>query len=159
MIEILVENNTIKNIKSSNDPGLNDILGQKFNNIFKKSEKPSHSEDVLSTHVNGPLSYYLIANHSKTENEILYVLVSIDHLVHHFDSILLAKEKELDSIIDMIPGILYWKDKNGNYLKTNKSVLSSGISFDSVVGKNDVDIWPDKAKELKTHDRKVMETK
>ena len=25
----------------------------------------------------------------------------------------------MDSIINMIPGILYWKDNKGNYLKTN----------------------------------------
>nr|WP_225630013.1 PAS domain-containing protein [Cysteiniphilum sp. 19X3-34] len=76
----------------------------------------------------------------------------------YFNNKLNQKEQELNSIIDMIPGILYWKDNKGNYLKTNNSNLAGGMSASDLVGKNDLDIWPDKAEELKAHDLKVINT-
>lgn len=62
------------------------------------------------------------------------------------------------NILDCIPGILYCKDLDGNYLWCNQFMLNSlGInSLSAIVGKTDADIWPQCAPKLQQSDRAVI---
>lgn len=159
MIEITIENNIIKRIKSHDDSDFGSLVGKKYNVIFKQIKNENYPHNIVSTNTDKKLSYFLMIDSTKTNNEILYKLVKVDDLIYKFNNILNVKKQEMDSIINMIPGILYWKDNKGNYLKTNQSILAGGMSTDSLVGKNDLDVWPEKAEELKIHDQEVMRTK
>ncbi|WP_440617378.1 helix-turn-helix transcriptional regulator [Cysteiniphilum sp. 6C5] len=75
------------------------------------------------------------------------------------DSSFSSNQQEQALILDMIPGVLYWKDKEGNYLKTNEFNLASGINPHEIVGKNDLDIWSEKAEQLKENDQSVITTR
>ncbi|WP_019217710.1 PAS domain-containing protein, partial [Legionella tunisiensis] len=67
-----------------------------------------------------------------------------------------ANETILSSIIKSLPGIIYWKDKEGHYLGSNDTVLEmTGMS--SVIGKTDFDMpWIETAQTLRDNDLKVM---
>ena len=65
-------------------------------------------------------------------------------------------ETILSSIIKLLPGSIYWKDKEGYYLGGNDTMLEmTGMS--SIVGKTDFDMpWADTAQILRDNDLKVM---
>ncbi|MBU2545851.1 MAG: ATP-binding protein [Pseudomonadota bacterium] len=70
----------------------------------------------------------------------------------------------LKHIIDVIPGSIYWKDKDGVYLGRNKfseeKMGSAGLSTDSVVGKTDYDFFSkDIADMYRKNDLEVMKKK
>lgn len=77
----------------------------------------------------------------------------------------LKKENEamrsyFEKIIDIAPGHLYWKNKEGVYLGCNLFMVHF-YHFDSkmaVIGKTDEELWPHCAKALRDNDLKVMET-
>lgn len=65
-------------------------------------------------------------------------------------------------IIEHMPGHVYWKDRNGVYLGSNKS-QAKNLGFDSasdLIGKTDFDLpWPEgSAEEFRKNDLHVMET-
>ncbi|MCP4474043.1 MAG: PAS domain-containing protein [Gammaproteobacteria bacterium] len=70
-------------------------------------------------------------------------------------------KQTLDTIIENIPGIVYWKDKEGYYLGCNNSflALSKLSSQKQVIGKTDFDlIWKENAHEYRKNDLAVMTT-
>ncbi len=77
----------------------------------------------------------------------------------------LKKENEamrsyFEKIIDITPGHLYWKNKEGVYLGCNLFMVHF-YHFDSkiaMIGKTDEELWPHCAKALRENDLKVMET-
>ncbi|MGD9153089.1 MAG: PAS domain-containing protein [Gammaproteobacteria bacterium] len=73
----------------------------------------------------------------------------------------------LKSILDSIPGSIYWKDKNGVYLGRNsyssekmESVgLESEINIDDIIGKTDYDLFPkETADRYRKYDLEVLKT-
>ncbi len=67
----------------------------------------------------------------------------------------------LESLIQSIPGVIYWKDTEGNYLGCNAYFLELAqlSSKDEVIGKTDFDlIWKDQAITYRKHDRHVIST-
>lgn len=67
-------------------------------------------------------------------------------------------QRYLDSMIDIIPGVFYIKDKQGIYLTCNQAMLDKGNlkSKLDVIGKTDFEIWPKLAEERVKNDLKVM---
>jgi PAS domain S-box-containing protein len=66
-----------------------------------------------------------------------------------------------ENIIDLIPGVIFWKDTKGAYLGCNKELLKirNLTSKDSIIGKNDYDIFtPDEANRLWQNDQLVILT-
>lgn len=67
----------------------------------------------------------------------------------------------LESLVNHLPGYVYWKDCNGIYLGANHYLL---VALElknpaEIIGKNDYEIWGDKyAKIIEDHDKKVMAT-
>lgn len=67
----------------------------------------------------------------------------------------------LDKLLELIPGHLYCKDKNGKYLWCNKNqLITLGLSsLDDIVGKTDLDICElDAACRIKENDKRIMES-
>jgi two-component system aerobic respiration control sensor histidine kinase ArcB len=64
----------------------------------------------------------------------------------------------LDTIIDNVPGSIYWKNKEGLYLGCNNAFVRKAklVSKYDVIGKTDNELWPDYADELCERDREVM---
>ena len=70
-------------------------------------------------------------------------------------------EDQLEIISSCMPGNFYWKNRQGQYLGCNKSLLNI-LGFNSIadiVGKTDRDLWPEQANILIHHDKKVMDLK
>ncbi|MBD2453247.1 AAA family ATPase [Nostoc sp. FACHB-87] len=69
----------------------------------------------------------------------------------------------LRSIIDNIPQVVFWKDRNSNYLGCNqKFAIMAGLpSPEAIVGKNDYDLPWSKAESdsYREYDRRIMESK
>lgn len=66
----------------------------------------------------------------------------------------------LETIIDAIPGSIYWKDKAGVYLGCNKVIVNKGNleSKTDIIGKTDYDVWPEYAENIQKNDMEVMES-
>lgn len=67
----------------------------------------------------------------------------------------------LEDIIFNLPGLIYWKNKQHQYVGFNKNVVElSGLSRESLYGKTDLEInWGKKeAKVFQKEDKEVMET-
>jgi signal transduction histidine kinase/CheY-like chemotaxis protein len=72
---------------------------------------------------------------------------------------------QLKSVLDNIPGDIYWKDKNGVYLGINETGCESlrrmGFAWEKadIVGKTDYDLYPkETADEFRKNDLQVMQT-
>lgn len=63
-----------------------------------------------------------------------------------------------ESLINTIPGSVYWKDINGFYLGCNDVVIKKGnlSSRSQIVGKTDYDIWPEFAEQIRKNDIEVI---
>lgn len=67
----------------------------------------------------------------------------------------------LHSIIEKLPGSIYWKDKNGIYLGCNLSAMekmkSVNLSWNSIIGQTDYELFnKETADQYRQHDLKVM---
>ena len=70
-------------------------------------------------------------------------------------------QTQLERISEVVPGNFYWKNTKGEYLGCNLSLLTMlGMhSIKDIIGKNDFDLWPEQADEIKSHDKQVMISK
>jgi PAS domain S-box-containing protein len=68
-------------------------------------------------------------------------------------------EDYLETLATGMPGNLYWKNKEGQYLGCNQNLLKTLGFKDSsdMVGKTDEELWPDQADNLIENDKQVME--
>jgi len=64
----------------------------------------------------------------------------------------------LDSIVDSVPGSIYWKDINGIYLGCNNAMVkkSNFKNKDDIIGKTDSQLWSNYAEEICCSDKEVM---
>ena len=67
----------------------------------------------------------------------------------------------LKSIIASIPGSIYWKDINGKYLGCNDFMVKvAGFSSkNDIIGKTDLELWPNQAHTFTKTDQEVMTLK
>ncbi|MDR1434593.1 PAS domain-containing protein [Candidatus Endomicrobiellum devescovinae] len=69
---------------------------------------------------------------------------------------------EIDDILQIVPGCIYWKDVNGVYLGCNQAEAEI-LGFKSskeVIGKTDYDlVWKNNADVLRETDKRVMQTR
>lgn len=65
-----------------------------------------------------------------------------------------------EKIIDSFPGNLYWKDQNGIYLGCNQNMVKvSGLqSKADIIGKSDIELWPEYAEQIKENDLYILTT-
>lgn len=101
----------------------------------------------------------------------LFILLSVIYFVFYFKSkrkyekninektVLIENQYLLSAVIDLLPMNIYWKDKDSNYLGSNRSFsVEAGIDPDiGVKGKNDFDLsWASMATEVIEDDMKVL---
>ena len=68
-----------------------------------------------------------------------------------------AAYKYINSIIEAVPGSIYWKNKEGVWIGCNEfTIQTTGIQ--DIIGKTDYQLWPDQAQSLRKHDLEVMRT-
>jgi two-component system aerobic respiration control sensor histidine kinase ArcB len=70
-------------------------------------------------------------------------------------------ENALENIIALLPGHVYWKDKQGVYLGNNElHAKSAGFnSPQEVIGKSDYDVaWKEQAENLRANDLRIMQS-
>lgn len=70
-------------------------------------------------------------------------------------------EQNMQIFMDLIPGSVYWKNREGKYLGCNKSMLTlSGFnSISEIIGKTDFELWPESAQKITKNDESVMSSK
>lgn len=107
---------------------------------------------------------------TKVVNQLSWELIpTLEKGMHCPDLMLIGKpllnhnenvQKTLDQIINCTPGSLYWKDRAGKYLGCNLfMVQTAGLnSVYNVVGKTDIDLWPQAAKKIYENDQKVIDS-
>lgn len=68
---------------------------------------------------------------------------------------------QIKKISACVPGNFYWKNKHAQYLGCNQSLLHTlGFrSVNEIVGKTDLDLWPEYAEELRKNDEQVIKEK
>ena len=65
----------------------------------------------------------------------------------------------LDSVLDSLPDIVFFKSPEGVYLKCNKKYLElRGKTKEEVLGKSDYQLYPEEADFYMEMDRKIAET-
>ena len=72
---------------------------------------------------------------------------------------IIQRQRDLETLLDGLPGFAFFKDKNGVYRMANKKFCDSlGISTEAIVGKTDYDIFPQYlADKYRADDRVVIE--
>lgn len=82
------------------------------------------------------------------------------HLLLIGKDISFKKNTLYESFMRIAPGSLYWKDKEGRYVGCNQFMVDTAglASTRDIIGKTDVDLWPNYAKKICENDRKVIET-
>ncbi len=141
------------------------FVGKSYNEVFKKTHLFGLDIDIKDIvrldwkSRNNDIEckrHYIVVVNNCDHGIVKYKLINIDEILYTAEIVIKAKTHELESIIDMIPGILYWKDGRGTYIKTNNSILAGGIKVKDLLGKNDKEIWSEKAEELSQHDNQIM---
>jgi len=63
-----------------------------------------------------------------------------------------------ETIIDSVPGSIYWKNKEGVYLGCNKAMVrkSNFKKKDDIIGKTDRELWPEFSDQICQRDDEVM---
>jgi PAS domain S-box-containing protein len=70
-----------------------------------------------------------------------------------------ANERELETLLYFLPGIVFYKDTNDHLLRCNHNfALSLGKSYKEVVGKTTDELFPKQAEDMKGDDREVIES-
>ena len=69
-------------------------------------------------------------------------------------------ENCLNTIIDSVPGSVYWKDVHGVYIGCNNAfVLKANLnSKQNIIGKTDQELWPEYATEIAKRDKAVIDS-
>lgn len=110
---------------------------------------------------------FLHRNEDPLLSELICVIQDINKEVYREQSLAESERKQreistfLSTLLDSIPDLIFYKNKKGVYLGCNKAFeMSSGISREELVGKNDFELYNKKTAKLFINaDRKVFEEK
>ena len=68
-------------------------------------------------------------------------------------------QKELETLLDSLPEIVFYKDTRDRLLRCNKGfTIALGMSRDEVLGKTTDDLFPEHAENMKRDDREIIES-
>lgn len=69
-------------------------------------------------------------------------------------------KSQLSMIMNVVPGNLYWKSKEGIYLDCNRFMIDIAGKQNKaeIIGKTDEALWPSQANQLKENDSKVIQS-
>ncbi len=67
-------------------------------------------------------------------------------------------QNQLERIASCVPGNFYWKNKESQYMGCNQTLLNTiGLDhMEELVGKTDIDLWPEQVAELRKNDQLVI---
>lgn len=141
------------------------IFPKSFNNIIKKLKYLDHiSLPVIhlntieshnpekETEIRWTMSYLL--NNKKIPIGI--ILIGKLHIEKFNEKRINYLQSCLDTIIDSVPGDIYWKNNEGVYLGCNVAMVnrSNLASKEDIIGKTDEELWPEST--FRKHDKEVI---
>lgn len=86
-------------------------------------------------------------------------LKNAQHEIGRANMALQQQQSELRALFDVVPAMVWLKDRNGRVLQINHRAASlSGLSVDEACGRSMADLFPDKAEEYASGDEKVFAT-
>ncbi len=77
-----------------------------------------------------------------------------------YEETLLQQQQELSTILDSTPAMIFYKDKNNNFIRVNKAMAKSmGLTKEQLEGKSVFDIYPkEEAEKYWQDDKAVMDS-
>lgn len=182
-IVIMVENNKIIEFNSIAEfyfkKSRTDVLDKSYPDLCSELDV----ENILSLALNEKSEIYVDINRIEWTiipyNDSLincdeYIIIgkgfnnTISEIKNALIKITLEKEKietknktisqYLQDIISVVPGSIYWKNKEGIYLGCNDFMAkTAGLSISDIIGKSDYELWPSQAAKLCENDKRVMD--
>ncbi len=167
-------------------------VNKEYQNIYKSTNKDFiglKDEEIFNGAVNNELCgyYNLVINSLKPvteeicldgkyrkvniiplidENEQITAIAGIYtnlDIINEKDKIIEEKENVLKVVMETLPGMVFYKDKDGKYVYTNKEFdkFYNGKGIDKFVGKTNFDIHPSEELAIKytKEDNEVIQTK
>ena len=124
---------------------------------FEATRLPQSFKSIINNKGSNPfhIHWHVSIIHSETTPTLYTILGNIISADKH------NLGSNLKSLANFMPGDLYWKNKAGEYLGCNQTVLDKlkVKSISSIIGKTDEDLWPETAKAIRENDLIVMESK
>ncbi len=135
-----------------------------FKSNFLKLKSIEHQliEIVQASIKNGGGHQYIDKNHNLTWSS--FINPQSNHCIllgKKFFGDIQEQPNFIKDIIAHMPGNVYWKDQNGQYLgcNDNMAVMAGLNSASEIVGKTDFDLpWHDQAAVYQMHDREVIQS-
>lgn len=119
-----------------------------------------NKKSLLNAKKSGPIIFTLeVPDHDLNKKIIEF---KIKFLPESGNFLLSGEDKTSDftliNLIAVLPGAVYWKDKNGVYQGCNDAMAqATGYQLRSnIIGKTDYELWPDLADGLRINDLEVM---
>lgn len=172
---ILVNNEFAKEYNKTKE----ELIGLRIEDVFEESTweaRNAHCNEVMekleavTKIIHSETGYSQCTINPVFDNE--NKLVAISGIVGMVTDIGKIKEKEKEvemhknltkKIIDILPGIIFFKDKNSKYVYANKACTDfyKDRGIENIFGKTDLEINPDKelVKKFLEDDRKIVENK
>lgn len=126
------------------------LFPRQFQTVFFNKNKKEITADVVVTQVKWegePASFAIIRDISKQKETEIY---------------LEGEKVKLETLVDNLPSLVWFKDKNLRYIKVNKEFarVVKVSSPEKIVGKTAKEIWPPKlAKRYLEEDKKTLKSK
>lgn len=124
---------------------------------------------ILKASVDNHLEYIILGQETTPIQNTVDDNLEINQIKSLVADLTLEKEKiekdnktlsqYLQDIISAVPGSIYWKNKEGIYLGCNEFMAkTAGLnSTADIIGKSDVQLWPEQAEKFRENDLHVME--
>ncbi|MBN2272673.1 MAG: PAS domain-containing protein [Sedimentisphaerales bacterium] len=115
--------------------------------------------DVATTNELGGLA----SSFNKMAEDLQRTTTSVDNLNREIAErkrvmrVLQSNRKELQTMFDSVPALIFYKDKENRMLRINKALAESmGISRDEIEGRTCFELWPEQAESYWQDDKEVM---
>ena len=152
---------------------LKEIIGKSFESLYQMKNiiTPFSNEEFHNLQNNDAK----IESSLFVENKKIYLSWSAVKITPKFGTVLIGRDitdsiklpikyqsitPQLEKISACVPGNFYWKNTNTEYLGCNDALVKTlGLnSMDDIIGKTDLDLWPEQAEKLRENDQKVIQT-
>jgi len=163
-LKVMVDaNNIITAITSDkNTDFFNQYITRAYSQVFFQPKLFGVDEAVndevvyLNDTIENTAIYYFILSKEQCNGGYQYHLINISNVINAAEKVIAYRENEKTELMNLVPAPFYIKDGKGNYLKLNNYTINDRYSNKTIVGKNDLELWPSRAEELSRHDTLVL---
>lgn len=147
-IEVFIGKSFIELLEQQQIP--TDLL---VSTLKERTTKSYHYIVLTSRHLEKKYSVVVIPGTKGNQLDITIVMSKLDDREHALDTY-------INSIINNLPGAVYWKDRQGRYMGCNKHVatMAGYARPEEMIGKTDYDMcWNEFADDWRVFDNDVMD--